>query len=136
MRNRTPDLRIPSSDAPPLSHRDSTRVKQWARVRSITKFIFLVSRSWQDEKHLSLFLYRAQNLQSLLFLFTKNYKLFLTFGTNSRAIVEVVATNTIDLWTIVLRGGKTTNSATIAKQENMNTLYTAKPMFLESFSEG
>ena len=100
------------------------------------KFIFLVSRSWQDEKHLSLFLYRAQNLQSLLFLFTKNYKLFLTFGTNSRAIVEVVATNTIDLWTRVLRGGKTTNSATIAKQENMNTLYTAKPMFLESFSEG
>ena len=29
-------------------------------------FIF-VPRSWQDEKHLSLFLYRAQNLPSLLF---------------------------------------------------------------------
>ena len=28
---------------------------------------FFVPRSWQDEKHLSLFLCRAQNLQSLLF---------------------------------------------------------------------
>ena len=132
MRNRTPDLRIPSSDALPLSHRDSTVSKSKVCYEVHFPCLTLVTRR---KTSLSISL-PAQNLQSLLFLFTKNYKLFLTFGTNSRAIVEVVATNTIDLWTRVLRGGKTTNSATIAKQENMNTLYTAKPMFLESFSEG
>ena len=37
--------------------------------RGIRIFSF-VPRLWQDEKHLSLFLYRAQNLPSLLFLST------------------------------------------------------------------
>ena len=32
-----------------------------------TQNFFFVPRSWQDKKHLSLFLYRAQNLPSLLF---------------------------------------------------------------------
>ena len=31
--------------------------------------VFFVPRSWQDEKHLSLFLYRTQNFPSLLFYF-------------------------------------------------------------------
>ena len=35
-------------------------VKKWRKI------FFRVPRSWQDEKHLSLFLYRAQNLPSLL----------------------------------------------------------------------
>lgn len=62
---------------------------------------------------------------------------FLTFGTNSKEIVEVVPTSTIDLPTSIFRGGYvTTNSTTSAKHENIKTLYTAKPMFLESFSEG
>ena len=34
----------------------------------LRKMFFVLSRAWQDEKHLSLFLYRAQNLPSLSFL--------------------------------------------------------------------
>ena len=33
-------------------------------------FFYFAPRSWQDEKHLSLFLYPAQNLPSLLIIFT------------------------------------------------------------------
>lgn len=52
-------------------------------------------------------------------------------------IVDVAPTKTIDLMTRISRGGYvTTNSTTRAKQENMNTLYTAKPMFFESLSAG
>ena len=88
MRNRTSDLQIPHSDALPLSHRDSsvskvyyevrmTRVLHTARISNVdsvmffgTQNFFFVSYSLQDEKHLSLFLYQAQNLPSLLFLST------------------------------------------------------------------
>ena len=88
MRNRTSDLRIPHSDALPLSHRDSsvskvyyevhmTRVLHTARISNVNSVMFLglrifffVSYSLQDEKHLSLFLYQAQNLPSLSFLST------------------------------------------------------------------
>lgn len=64
-------------------------------------------------------------------------KKYLTFGTNKKQIVDVAPTKTIDLMTRISRGGYvTTNTTTRAKQENMNTLYTAKPMFFESLSAG
>ena len=51
----------------------SGRASECGNRRSDVRFLigtqnfFFVPRSWQDEKHLSLFLYRAQNLPSLLF---------------------------------------------------------------------
>ena len=41
--------------------------KFWAPWRIEPQFFFFVPRSWRDEKHLSIFLYRAQNLPSVLF---------------------------------------------------------------------
>ena len=43
-RKQTSDLRIPHSDALPLSHRDST----------VSEVYYFVPYLWQDEKHLSL----------------------------------------------------------------------------------
>ena len=42
---------------------------RWCEVRFLmgTPNVFFVPRSWQDEKHLFLFPYRAQNLPSLIF---------------------------------------------------------------------
>ena len=92
MRNRTSDLRIPHSDALPLSHRDSsvskvyyevhmTRVLHTARISNVNSVMFLglrifffVSYSLQDEKHLSLFLYQAQNLPSQSLISIYNFK--------------------------------------------------------------
>ena len=48
-----------------------------------TQKFFFVSRSWQDEKHLSLFFYRDQNLPSLLFHLP--YIKLLVIRTNKRA---------------------------------------------------
>ena len=104
MRKRTSDLRIPRSDALPLSHIDSAvsevyydvhmaRVLHTARISNVESVMF-VDRNKRDgkfstllilvlriffffslshapektKKHLSLFLYRAKNLPSLLFL--------------------------------------------------------------------
>ena len=64
MRNRTSDLRIPHSDALPLSHRDSTvseayykvhmtRVLHTARISNVDSIMFVdrnKTRSWQDKK--------------------------------------------------------------------------------------
>ena len=52
-----------------------TRVLHTARINYVDSVMssrgigifFLVPRSWQDEKKISLFLYRAQNLLSFLF---------------------------------------------------------------------
>ena len=44
----------------------------WVPVRNRIgglRNVFFVPRSWQDEKHLSLFLYRTQNFPSLIFYF-------------------------------------------------------------------
>ena len=56
MRNRTSDLRIPRSDALPLSHRDSTlskvhmtRVQHTARIRNVNSVMF-VDRNERDGK--------------------------------------------------------------------------------------
>ena len=56
MRNRTSDLRIPRSDALPLSHRDSTlskvhmtRVQHTARIRNVDSVMF-VDRNEGDGK--------------------------------------------------------------------------------------
>ena len=56
MRNRTSDLRIPRSDALPLSHRDSTlskvhmtRVQHTARIRNVDSVMF-VDRNERDGK--------------------------------------------------------------------------------------
>ena len=38
----------------------------WARLKKIEKDFLFVLHSWQDEKHISLFLYQAQNLPSFL----------------------------------------------------------------------
>ena len=56
-----------------LSGRASERGIRKSEVRFLmgTQNFFFVPRSWQYEKHLSLFLYRAQSLPSLLFLSTK-----------------------------------------------------------------
>ena len=68
--NRTSDLPIPRSDALPLSYRDygESGIRR-SEVRFLvgTQKFFFFPRSWQKEKHLSLFLYRAQNLPYLLF---------------------------------------------------------------------
>ena len=48
MRNRTLDLRIPRSDALPLSHRDSMVSEVYYEVH-IHIDTFYVPRSWQDE---------------------------------------------------------------------------------------
>ena len=65
---------------------------------------------------------------------TQILKFFLTFGRNKRQIVDVVPTNTIVLSISISMGGYvSTNMTTRARQENMSTLYTAKPVFLESF---
>ena len=55
--------------APWLSGRASERGIRRSEVRFLvgTQNFFFVLRSWQDEKHLSQFLYRAQNLLSFLF---------------------------------------------------------------------
>ena len=52
-----------------LSSRASECRIRRSQVRFLmgTQNFFFVPRSWQDNKHLSLFLYRAQNLPSLLF---------------------------------------------------------------------
>ena len=61
-------------------------------------------------------------------------KFFLTFGRNKRQMVDVVPTNTIALSIRILMGRYvSTNMTTRARHEKMNTLYTAKPVFLESF---
>ena len=69
--NRTSDLPIPRSDALPLmSHRDyGERGIRRSEVRFLmgTQKFFFFPCSWQEEKHPSLFLYRAQNLPYLLF---------------------------------------------------------------------
>ena len=63
MRNRTSDLRIPRSDALPLSHRDSTvsevyyevhmtRVLHTARISNVDSVMF-VDRNRRDGKFLS-----------------------------------------------------------------------------------
>ena len=107
MKDRTSDLRIPRSDALPLSHIDSTvsevyyevhmmiRVLHTARISNVDSVMFVdrnkrdgkseglrFDSSWglrffslshardKTKKHLSLFLYRAQDLPSLLFLST------------------------------------------------------------------
>ena len=82
LRNRASDLRIPRSDALPLSHRDSTvsevyyvvhmtHVLHTARISTIvfSRFdsswalrIFLSHAREETKKHLFLFLYRAQKL--------------------------------------------------------------------------
>ena len=56
MRNRTSDLRIPRSDALPLSHRDSTlskvhmtHVQHTARIRNVDSVMF-VDRTERDGK--------------------------------------------------------------------------------------
>ena len=83
MRNRTSDFWILCSDALPLSHRNSTVSEVYyvvhmtcilhtARISNVDSLVLNVNRnfvphSWQDEKHLSLFLYCAQNFPSLLF---------------------------------------------------------------------
>ena len=81
MRNRTSDLRIPSSDALPLSHRDSGeqvslllgsamsiascfvhRTRKMASFKlgkEIEKDVFVLSRVWNKEKSLLLFLCRS-----------------------------------------------------------------------------
>ena len=65
---------------------------------------------------------------------TEILKFVLTFGRNKRQIVHVVPTNTIVLSISISMGGYvSTNMTTRARHENMNTLYTAKPVFLESF---
>ena len=77
MRNRTSDLRLPRSDTLVLSYRDlkvsevyyevhMTRVLHTARISNVDIVMF-VPHSRQDEKQLSLFLCRAQNLLSALF---------------------------------------------------------------------
>ena len=68
MRNPTSDLRIPRSDALWLRCRASERRIRRSEVRFLMgiQTFFFDPRSWQDKKHLSLFLYRAQNLPSLL----------------------------------------------------------------------
>ena len=116
MKNRTSDLRIPRSDALPLSHIDSTvsevyyevhmmiHVLHTARISNVDSVMF-VDRNKRDgkseglrfdsslglrffslyyardktKKHLSLFLYRAQDLPSLLFLSTSKICLCFPF---------------------------------------------------------
>ena len=50
-----------------LSQAWEKKKKFWAPWRIEPQFFFFVPRSWRDEKHLSIFLYRAQNLPSVLF---------------------------------------------------------------------
>ena len=65
---------------------------------------------------------------------TEIVRFFLTFGRNKRQIVDVVPTNTIVLSISILMGGYvSTNVTTRARHAKINTLYTAKPVFLESF---
>ena len=64
MRNRTLDLRIPRSDALPLSHRDSMVSEVYYEVH-IHIDTFYVPRSWQDEKHLSLLIQYSPPFQKL-----------------------------------------------------------------------
>ena len=116
MKNRTSDLRIPRSDALPLSHIDSTvsevyyevhmmiHVLHTAGISNVDSVMFVdrnkrdgkseglrFNSSWDSyffslyyardktKKHLSLFLYRAQDLPSLLFLSTSKICLCFPF---------------------------------------------------------
>ena len=58
----------PSYSALPCSRASDCGIR-WCEVRFLmgTPNVFFVPRSWQDEKHLFLFPYRAQNLPSLIF---------------------------------------------------------------------
>ena len=58
----------PSYSVLPCSKASDCGIR-WCEVRFLmgTPNVFFVPRSWQDEKHLFLFPYRAQNLPSLIF---------------------------------------------------------------------
>ena len=107
LRNRTSDLRIPRSDALPLSHRDSMVSKTitkfiydtscillgsalsiaclqieyetWLILSSVKKYIFVNWPSWKDEETSFSVSSPSSKFTISLFLFTRNHK-FYTIG--------------------------------------------------------
>ena len=61
-----------------------------------TEHFFFVPRSWQDEKNLSLFLYRAQNLPCLLFLSTNRFHVAATLFSDISQRMSICGTNIRD----------------------------------------